>query len=574
LPGTPSRLLAVASSVVVAVVAVVALAGLAACGGPDRAAPAAAPADLVLVGGDVITMDAARPRARAVAIRDGRVIAVGDDAEVRALAGAATRVVDLAGRTVTPGLVDAHCHLAGLGASLERVSLRGVASEADAVAAVAAAAAGRPAGEWVLGRGWDQNLWDGAFPIRATLDVALPDHPVALRRVDGHAVWVNSAALALAGVTAATPDPAGGRILRDATGAPTGVLVDNAMDLVESKIPAASADVIERRIRAAASYAVERGLTGVHDMGLDDATLDVYRRLAAADELPLRVNAYVAGDPAVAATLRTRAIEPGTAESHFQVRGVKIYADGALGSRGAALHADYSDEPGQRGNWVTSPAELRQAIRDAVDGGWQVAVHAIGDAAIHEVLAGYADALAAHPGADLRLRVEHAQIVDLADVPRFAALGVLASMQPTHATSDMPWAEARVGPDRIRGGYAWRTMLDAGVVVVGGSDFPVEEVSPLLGLYAAVTRQDHDGNPPGGWYPGERMTLDEAIHAFTAAAAYAGFAEAERGALRVGMVADVTVLDRAIDAAAPGPSLRDAGVAMTIVGGRVVFEAP
>ncbi len=551
--------------------AAAAVCAVAACGGPDRPDRPAAPADLVLLGGDVITMDEARPRARALAIRGGRVIAVGDDAEVQPWIGDGTRVVALAGRTVTPGLVDAHCHLAGLGAALERVSLRGVATEAEAASLALAAAADRAPGEWVLGRGWDQNLWGGGFPTRASLDAVLADRPVALRRVDGHAVWVNSAALALAGVTAATPDPAGGRILRDADGAPTGVLVDNAMDLVEGQIPAATEDVIERRIRAAAVYAIERGLTGVHEMGLDDPTVAVYRRLAAAGALPLRVTGYVAGDPAVAAALRTRAIDPGTGDGWFSLRGVKIYADGALGSRGAALHADYDDEPGQRGNWVTSPAELRQAILDSVAGGWQVAIHAIGDAAIHAVLDGYAEAGAAHPGAALRLRVEHAQVVDPDDVPRFAQLGVLASMQPTHATSDMPWAEARVGPARVRGAYAWRTMLDAGVVVVGGSDFPVEEVSPLLGLYAAVTRQDHDGNPAQGWYPAQRMTLDEAIHAFTAAAAYAGFVEADRGVLRVGMVGDVTVLDRAIDGVDPGGSLRDAGIALTVVGGRVVF---
>ncbi|MCA9679014.1 MAG: amidohydrolase [Myxococcales bacterium] len=435
---------------------------------------------------------------------------------------------------------------------------------------VAAAAAGRAPGEWVQGRGWDQNLWGGEFPTRATLDAVAPDRPVSLRRIDGHALWANSAALALAGITRDTPDPAGGRILRDADGEPTGVLTDNAMDLVEGQVPAATDAVLERRIRAAGAYAVARGLTGVHDMGLDDATLAVYRRLAAAGELPLRVNAYVAGDPEVAKALRDRPRETGDGTEWFAVRGVKFYADGALGSRGAALRADYDDDPGRRGTWVTEPAALHQAIADAVAAGWQVAVHAIGDAAIHEVLDAYQDAEAGRDD-DLRLRVEHVQVIAPDDVPRFAALHVLAAMQPTHATSDMPWAEARVGAERIRGAYAWRTLLDAGATIVGGSDFPVEEVSPLLGLYAAVTRQDHDGNPPGGWYPGQRMTLEEAIRAFTVAPAYAAFAEGARGRLRVGMQADVTVLDRAIDEAQPR-TLLDAAVELTVVGGRVVYD--
>ena len=536
----------------------------AACGGTQPAGEAAP--ELVLVGGDVWTMDDAAPRATALAIDDGRIVAVGDDATIARLAGAGTRVVELRGRTVLPGLVDAHCHLAGLGGALEHVMLRGIADKAEALRLVGAAAAQRGAGEWVLGRGWDQNLWGGEFPTRAELDAVVGDRPVSLRRVDGHALWASSAALALAGITRDTPDPAGGRILRDAAGEPTGVLVDNAMELVERHVPAPSAAVIERRIRAAAAYAIERGLTGVHEMGVDPATVAVYQRLAAAGELPLRVNIYLSGDPDVA---RGLASAPPTilddGDDRIAVRGVKLYADGALGSRGAALHAPYADDPENQGNWVTSPEALHQAIRDASAGGWQLAIHAIGDAAIDAVLDGYAEV----GRKELRPRVEHVQVIAAADVPRFAELGVLASMQPTHATSDMPWAEARVGGDRIAGAYAWRSLADAGAVIVGGSDFPVEEVSPLLGLYAAVTRQDAAGNPAGGWYPGQRMTLEEAIHAFTAAPAYAAFVEDARGRLRPGMVADLTVLDRAI---AADRTLLEAAVDLTIVGGGVVFE--
>ncbi len=525
---------------------------LAACGKP--ADIQTSHHDLVLVGAD-----------GAIAIDDGRFVQVGGDVDPDRI-GPETRVIELGERAALPGLVDAHCHLYGLGKSLENVTLRGVASEAEAVKIVVEAAAARGPGEWVLGRGWDQNLWGGEFPTRASLDAAVTDHPVALRRVDGHAVWVNTRALELAGVTRDTADPQGGRILRDDAGEPTGVLVDNAMDLVEARIPAATDEVRERWIRAGAAYAIERGLTGVHDMGLEPETIAVYERLADAGELPLRVNAYVEGSPAVARELRERRptrLDDG--DDWLQIRGMKLYADGALGSRGAALSADYSDEPGNRGNWVTAPAELRQAILDATAGGWQVAVHAIGDAAIHAVLDAYEEAQ--HP--ELRLRVEHVQVIAADDVPRFARLGVLASMQPTHATSDMPWAEERVGADRILGAYAWRTLLDAGATLVHGSDFPVEEVSPLLGLYAAVTRQDASGNPPGGWYPAQRMTLDEAIRGFTEGAAYAGFVEGSRGRIQAGMVADLTVLDRAI---AADRSLLDARVDLTIVGGKIVFE--
>ena len=523
----------------------------------------------MLVGGDVVSHDPARSPAAALALRGNRVLAVGDDAQIRALVGAETRVIELAGRTVTPGLVDGHCHLYGLGTAAEQVSLRGLASEQAAAAAVAEAARGRPPGEWITGRGWDQNPWGGAFPTRASLDAVLGDRPAALRRVDGHAVWVNTAALTLAGITRATPDPAGGKIVRDAAGEPTGVLVDLAMELVEAKVPPAPREVRERRIRAAVDAALALGLTGVHEMGIDDATAAVYRDLARAGELPMRVTAYLEGSPAMAATLAARELEPDDGDAYFAVVGMKLFADGALGSRGAALAADYSDEAGNRGLWVTEPPALTAAVGQATAAGWQVATHAIGDAATHATLDAYEAAARAHPGEDLRLRVEHAQVMMPADVARLAKLGVIASMQPTHATSDMPWAEARLGPERITGAYAWRDLLDAGALIVAGSDFPVEEASPMYGLYAAVTRRDPQGSPPEGWYPGQRMTLDEAIFAFTAAPAIAAFVEDHRGRLVPGFVADVTVFDRPLT---PDRGLLDTRAALTIVGGEIVFE--
>lgn len=542
------------------------ISALAACSGrTSHTSPLAAQPELILYGADVRTMDPARPRAHAIAIGGGSILAVGDDAEVRALATPTTRQLDLAGKTVTPGLIDAHCHLYGLGADLENISVRGLASE-DAAVSKLATSARAGSTEWVLGRGWDQNKWpEQRWPTKASLDVAFGDVPVLVRRIDGHASWVNSKALALAQITKATPDPTGGKILRDAAGEPTGVLIDNAQDLVDAVVPPASAEARERRIRAAAKLAIEAGITGVHDMGIEDATAEVYRKLAAADQLPLRVYAYLAGDPGRLDRVR---VAPGPATGWFTMRGVKFFADGALGSRGARLYAPYADDPANRGLWVTEPDKLAAAVDAAVAGGWQVAIHAIGDAGIGSVLDAYLAATTKH-GGDRRLRVEHLQVVAETDWKRLVDSKAIASMQPTHATSDMPWAEQRVGAERITGAYAWRTVLDKGVPLAAGSDFPVEEVAPLLGIYAAVTRQDATGKPPGGWYPDQKLTLDEAIAAFTSGAAYAEFAETTRGTIATGRAADLTVFDRAL---APDRTLLDTHVQLTIVGGKVVFE--
>ncbi len=539
---------------------------LGACSGAKPAPASAGEATLVLWGGDVRTMDPVHPHATALAVAGDHIIAVGEDRDIRKLAGPATRQIDLAGKTVTPGLIDAHCHLYGLGVDLESVSVRQLGSEAATVAHVVEAATKWPAGEWLVGRGWDQNRWQGGqFPTKASLDV-ITDRPVLLRRIDGHAIWVNSQALAAAKITAATQDPAGGKIVRDAKGQPTGVLIDNAVDLVDAVVPAATPQVRERRIRAAAKAAIEAGITGVHEMGIEDATAAVYRKLAREGELPLRVYAYLAGDPAKLDRVR---VAPEPAVGWFVMRGVKYFADGALGSRGARLLRDYDDDPGNRGLWVTEPDKLALAVDAAVSGGWQVAIHAIGDAAIGSVLDAYLAAQKKHEG-ERRLRIEHVQVIELEDIRRLVESHAIASMQPSHATSDMPWAEQRVGENRIRGAYAWRTMLDKGIPLAFGSDFPVEDVPPIKGIYAAVTRQDASGKPDGGWYPKQKLTLDEAINAFTLGAAYAEFAEGTRGMIAVGRAADLTVFDRAL---AADRSLLETHAMLTIVGGRVVYAS-
>ncbi|HMG56758.1 MAG TPA: amidohydrolase [Kofleriaceae bacterium] len=553
----------------------------AACGGkpapgaPPPVAPTAPTAtaeaaardapDVVMLGGDLWTMDPQHPRAAAVAWRGDLIVAVGDDAQIRALAGPSTRVIDLHGRSATPGLVDAHCHLYGLGGDLENVSVRELPSEAATVAVMADAAKQRAAGDWLIGRGWDQNRWPGQqFPTRAKLDAAISDRPVLLTRIDGHAIWVNSVALRAAGITRATKDPAGGKIVRDAKGEPTGVLIDNAEGLVFAVQPEATPEQRAQRIRAAAAVAIAAGLTGVHDMGIEEATADAYRGLATAHQLPLRVHAYMTA-PASLDRLKTA---PAAATGRFVMPGVKFYADGALGSRGARLYAPYTDDPKNIGLWRTEPAALTRGVEAAVAGGWEVAIHAIGDAGVGSVIDAYLAADKAHPG-DHRLRIEHTQVIAERDVPRMAAAHAIASMQPTHATSDMPWAEKRLGPQRVKGAYAWRTMLDNHIPFAAGSDFPVEAVPPILGLYAAVTRQDAKGMPAGGWYPEQRMTLSEAIDGFTRGAAYAEGAEASRGVLAAGRHADLTVFDGKL---APDHSLLDLKVDYTIVDGEIVYQ--
>ncbi|MFT3694606.1 MAG: amidohydrolase [Kofleriaceae bacterium] len=517
----------------------------------------------LIVNADIHTMDPAHPHASAVAFSpDGEILEVGDDSIRRHYH--ADKVLNGNGASVTPGLVDAHCHLYELGADSIVADMRGATDAADAAQKLAA---GTPIGGWFHGAGWDQNKWPGAqFPTRAALDVI--EAPAVAERIDGHASWANSAALKLAGVTAATKDPEGGSIVRDQSGEPTGVLIDTAQALVLSKLPPATGQQRVDFIQRAAKIAVSKGITAVHEMGISDEVAATYRELAVRRLLPLRVYAFLRGDPDHPELMMGR--HPQAPAGLFVMRGVKFFVDGALGSRGARLKKVYTDEPSSFGLWVTPPAKLNPAIEDAVAGGWDVAVHAIGDAGVSAVIDAFAAARKARPdaAAKVNLRIEHTQIIAPEDVPRMKAVGAIASMQPTHATSDMAWAEQRIGPERIKGAYAWRTILDAKIPLIGGSDFPVEEVGPLLGIYAAVTRQDAQGNPPGGWYPAQRMTLDEAIAAFTRDAAAAEHVT-DRGVIAPGKRADFTVYGGKL---APDASLLTIGVAMTIVDGRVVYE--
>ncbi len=523
-------------------------------------------ADLLVLGGPIWTMDPRRPLVEALAARDGRVIALGRLAEVQRLQGARTRVLDLAGGLATPGLTDAHAHLLGLGAELEEVDLRGARSIEEVVARVKQQA---PPEGWVLGRGWDQNLWPGgAMPTHEPLTAVFPDRPVWLRRVDGHAGWANRAALQAAGITASTAVPQGGEIGVQ-NGEPSGLLVDAAMGLMP--VPAPSAETLRRRLLQGQARVLPLGLTGVHEMGVGRETDAVLRALASSGELKLRITGY-ADEDWFRTLAREGRPEPPDCAGRYALVGVKLYVDGALGSRGAALLAPYSDRPGHRGILQHTQAELDALVATAVRGGWQVAAHAIGDAAIRGVLDSLAAARSAEPRAKPRLRVEHAQIVDIADIARFVRLGAVASMQPTHATSDMAWVPARIGAARLPGAYAWRRFLTAGVPLALGSDFPVEQPAPSLGLYAAVTRQDREGLPRKGWLPDQKLTLAEAVAGFTSGAAFAAGQEAGCGRLAPGMAADLSCFVNDLRTLAL-TKLADAPVRATVIAGRVAWEA-
>ncbi len=529
---------------------------------------------LILEGAMVYVSADSRPQKHDILVRDGKIAFVGDGVRARRMAPGAARV-DLAGSFVFPGWADAHGHLAGLGQSLEVADLRGAASAGEAARRIGAIAAGLPAGNWAQGSGWDQNRWPGEkFPDARDLDVVLPDRPVVARRVDGHAVWVNSAALKAASVGSATRDPEGGRIVRRADGSPSGVLVDRAVDLVQSVMPRASLADFERQILVAAKACAKVGLTQVQDASHyapeEIATLG---RLADAGLLPIRIYATVSNEARDLTGFFARGQRIGGGSDFLTVRAIKVLADGALGSRGAALLSDYSDDPGNRGLLVTRPDRVNEIAREARQHGWQLWIHAIGDRGNRLGLDAFAGAAAALPDAPAgarRPRIEHAQVLALDDIPRFAREGVIASIQPTHATSDMPWAQERVGPERVAGAYAWRQLKNAGARLAGGSDFPVESENPLLGFYAAVTRQDLDGRPPGGWRPQEKLTRKEALALFTSDAAYAAFEEDRRGRIAPGFEADLTVFARDPMAAAEREISR-VPVVLTLVGGKVAY---
>jgi len=553
------------------------LAGLAAVAGTPIAASAAPGrrADLIVTAATIRTGDPSLPFAQSFAVRDGRIALVGSRQDVRALYGPGTQSLDLGNAVVWPGLIDAHLHFLAVGLALHEVDLAHVTSYEEVVRRTVAFANGSR-DPWIVGDGWDQNLWpDKQFPNHAALSAAIPDRPVVLHRVDGHALLANAKAMALAGVTASTAEPSGGRILRDASGAPTGVFVDNAMGLIARAIPPPSQAQLVRASEAALKECHRWGLTAIGDPGVDQNGLDAYEELLREGRYTLRNHAMLAGsDDALVARWLQRGPQTLAHGGRLSVRAIKLYVDGALGSRGAALLAPYSDDPGNTGLLRLTQAQIQSVGERALPAGFQVCTHAIGDRGNRVVLDAYEAALrrsrAVH---DHRWRIEHAQVLAPDDVPRFARLGVTASMQTTHQVSDMPWAQARLGPQRVLGAYAWRSLLDTGVPIANGTDAPVEAVNSLRTFHAAIARQNEANQPPGGWYPRQRMTRDEAFKSMTSWAARACFLDGAAGTLEPGKYADFVVLDRDPMRIAP-EEIMSTRILATFSGGERVYTAP
>src|SRR5271167_1656673 len=490
-----------------------------------------------LVGADLQTFTA-------LAFEGGKVLQIGDSASLRSRYPSA-QVIDGRGKTLLPGLIHAHGHVLDLGLQSMEIQLTGTTSLHQAQQIIRVYAQANPQRAWLVGGGWNQVIWNlGRFPTAQELDGAVADRPAVLGRIDGHAMWLNTKALHAAGITKESQDPTGGRIERDPAGNPSGVLVDKAMDLIEAVIPQTSDAERLAALRAATAHMNSVGQTGVGDAGVSAKDIASYKRLADQDELSVRVYAMIfdTGHDFIEFSKGGPLI--GYGNDRLTVRSVKLLADGALGSRGAALLAPYSDKPQQHGLLFMSDADMQHKIETALKAGYQVNIHAIGDAANHQVLDAFEAAYRSVGGRQLRNRIEHAQVVAPSDIPRFKQLDLIASMQPTHATSDMNMAEARIGPQRLKGAYAWRAFLDQGTAIAGGSDFPVESDNPFFGLHAAVTRTDHTNQPPGGWHPEQAMTLLEAFRAFTLNAAYAEHQEQTSGSLEPGKWADFILIDR------------------------------
>ena len=561
---------------------------------PPTESAASRNADLILINARVYTLDwdepgadgtaasnAPRdsagwyPDAQAVAIRDGEVLFVGSNADAMQFEGDATRVINLPGATVLPGLVDSHTHVFGLGALLDQVNLVGVETEEEAVELIVERAKSVPTGEWIVGRGWDEGAWANRYPDKSLLTARVPDHPVFMDSLHGFAGWGNQMALDEAGITAEAPVPVGGEMRLNADGEPSGLFLNQAVQMLSSAVPEPSADILAKQVLLGLERMAADGYTAVHDAGLDAQQMAVLEALEAAGRLPIRVYAML--------SLRDEdlvrkwiAMGPDSdSDSMLVTRTVKAYYDGALGSRGARLLYDYADKPGHRGVSGDDYGFNEALNAEAMKAGFQIAIHAIGDAGNREALDILEAVIEKDPSiASNRHRIEHAQVLSPDDIPRLGELGIIASMEPPHAMEDKAWAEQRLGPERIRGAYAWRTLREAGTRLTFNSDNPGSDHSIFYGLHSAITRQDKDGEPEGGWYPEQKLSVEEALRAYTSWSAWASFREKEAGVIEPGRWADLTVMD--IDPftlAEQRPArILDGQVIMTIVNGEIVYE--
>ncbi|HEX4441754.1 MAG TPA: amidohydrolase [Thermoanaerobaculia bacterium] len=533
---------------------------------------ASAPADLIVKSAKVWTGDPARPEAEALAVRGGRIVAVGSDAEIAKLAGPSTKVVDAKWRRVVPGFIDCHTHMTSGGFDLLALDLRNTKSPADFTREVAAYAKTKPAGQWLTDGTWDHTQWTPPeLPDRSMLDGATGDRPTCIQRLDGHMVLCNSVALKAAGVTAATPDPPGGVIVKDAKGEPTGILKDGAMELIDKVRPARTVAEMTAAAEAAMKNAARYGVTSVQDLpgGTDD--LPIWDALRKSDRMIVRVNSR----PGIARWEEVKKLQSSMKQDEWlRVGGVKGFMDGSLGSGTALMFEGFTDEPGNKGVFAPGAipfSKMEERVLAADRAGLQVEVHAIGDRANDEILNIFERVEKANGPRDRRFRIEHAQHLKASDIPRFAELGVIASMQPYHEADDGRWAEKRLGPERSKTSYAWRSLLDAKATLVFGSDWDVAPISPILGIAAAVTRATIDGKRPGGWIPEQRIRPEEALRAYTVSAAWAGFEEKEKGSLEIGKLADFVILSDDPLSVRP-EALEKISVDATVVGGRVVYQ--
>ncbi len=517
-----------------------------------------------------------QPDASAIAIERGTILYVGDDAGVESLIDDHTRVVDLGGATLLPGLVDAHTHVLNLGATLEQVDLVNVASEEEAVARIAQRARAIPAGEWIIGYGWDDGAWADDYPDKALLTARVANHPVLMRGLHGFAVWGNQAALDAAGLSALTVAPSGGRIELSEAGELTGLFLDRATELLTEAIPEPDLGQLEARYLLGFEHLARSGFTMVHEAGVDSMPLRALENLAADGRLPLRVYAMLSARDHDLLRRWMRWGPDTDGNDKLITRAVKAFYDGALGSRGARLLQDYSDQPGHRGVSGEAYGFDEELVAEMMAAGFQVNVHAIGDAGNRETLDFFERMLARYPEAgDLRHRIEHAQVVQAGDFWRFRTLGLTASMQPAHAMEDKAWAIDRLGPERLRGAYAWRSLRNIRVALVFSSDLPGSDHDIFYGLQAAITRRDKQLLPAGGWFPEQRMTAEEALRGYTSWAARAAFVEDTAGRLEAGLWADITVMsiDPLVVGSTDPDRLSQGRILMTIVGGRIVYEA-
>jgi hypothetical protein len=538
------------------------------CGRQNRALRAVD----IFVNGRILTMDEEKPEAGAMAVGGGKILAVGTASEVKKVFPGA-RTIDLGGKRVMPGIIESHGHLLSLGESFVQLNLEGTPSPEAAVEKVKERLRQTPAGAWITGWGWDEGAWAKKYPTNKALSAAAPDNPVILRGLHGFASWVNKKALEIAGITARTISPPNGEILKDPqTGEPTGILMNKAQELVDKVIPSPGPGEIEKALELAQEECLKNGLTAVHEANTSRPMLEALRRMKSSNKLKIRVYSMIDGtDKQLVDSYLEKGPDIDT-DCRLTVRSIKIFVDGALGSHGAAFLEPYSDAANVKGVIVTPEEGLSAITCRALKSGFQVAAHAIGDSANRITLNAFGRAIREVPEVkDHRLRLEHAQVTALEDIPKFAPLGSVVSMQPPHCTSDMPWAETRVGPERIKGAYAWRSFLKTGVHLALNSDFPGETLNPFWGMYAAETRQTPDGKPEGGWYPDQCLTRKETLRAYTVESAYAGFEEKVMGRIKKGMLADFIVLSDDI-LTMPSRKLLSLRVERTYVGGTPVFN--